>query len=170
MMMRNLTYENTGDITTHSFCVFTSCDSKYFKLYGVQFVYSLELNSAGSLCILHIINPDDETESIVQEVKNRLQSTTLIIIREMVDLANKTPDYQRTYYACSRYIILPELMKKYQFDIYLSDVDAFIKKDLVLLRKEYVNHDLAIFWRLNIEYTRRLLGGTVYIKNTPCDI
>ena len=133
----------------------------------MQFVYSLELNSAGSLCILHIINPDDETESILQEVKNRLQSTTLIIVREMVDLANKTPDYQRTYYACSRYIILPELMKKYQFDVYLSDIDAFIKKDLVLLRKEYVNHDLAIFWRLNIEYTRRLLGGTVYIKNTP---
>ena len=39
-----------------NFIVFTSCDTKYFKLYGSQFLTSLNLNSPGSHCILHVIN------------------------------------------------------------------------------------------------------------------
>ena len=146
------------------FAVFASCDSNYFMQHAEAFIASVELNSPGNAIVLHVINPSEQVQSEIVRIKGHLHSTNLTILEEYVDLDDCTEDEKRTYYASYRFVAASYYMQKSQRDLYISDIDAYVRKNLFIMRRQYEDYDLTLKTRLELEFDRKLLAGSILIK------
>lgn len=89
--------------------VFSACDSGYLG-YAISLIRSLDVFSPGFHFLLHIVNPSDDDLERLKLLSLALTTTRLSVSFERSDLSYLTSDQQRTYYACTRFLRLAELL------------------------------------------------------------
>lgn len=155
----------------HHFQIFTSCDKNYFLKYSCEFLASININSPGTKVVMHIINPDETVEEAFEDYRESFKAIEICLIREYVDLSDKTTQEKMAYYVNERFVALHDYVNNSKIDTYFSDIDAFIMKSLVIMRTEHKNCDVAIYLRPNHEDEfRKVLGGSIYFKYTEPSI
>ncbi|MTI08865.1 hypothetical protein [Curvivirga aplysinae] len=110
--------------------IFTSCNGVYWRKFGPDFLKAVE----GKAPIhLHLVNPEDGQE-------NALADTDLSYsIERQVERASSP------YYACGRFLVLPELLAKTNADIIMLDVDLIQIHDFKTLVQETEKGDISYF-------------------------
>jgi GT2 family glycosyltransferase len=109
---------------------FVSCDTQYLRLFGKAVAESVARN-IGLKCAVHIhvINPDAEAREILLGIRATLD-VPLFFSKEDTDLTRFDEDQRRTYYACARYLVLPDIQAAYELPILVADIDMLLVKGL----------------------------------------
>jgi len=104
--------------------VFACCDTVYFQKYAPAFVSSL--NAIGKDVHIHIMDWEEHDVTLFKKMKDKVDIKFTLTLQP-----NKTKqraEERRTYYACSRFIVLPTLLKS-AGKVMVLDIDMLIMKD-----------------------------------------
>jgi hypothetical protein len=109
---------------------FVCCDSQYLRLFGKAVAGSVAGN-IGLKCALHIhvVNPDADAGDLLSALRANLDMP-LFSSREDTEISHFDEYQRRTYYACARYLLLPELLAHYKLPILVADIDMLVVKGL----------------------------------------
>lgn len=117
-LFNNVEYINQP-LTSTSICI--SCDDLYFKKFGQYTILSCIRTAQSAHC--HIINPSEETKSIVLSLIALCPHISFSY--EHLDITNCNPYKLLTYYFCSRFFIAQDLMKNKNIDrLWVTDTDV----------------------------------------------
>ncbi|MFM0380147.1 hypothetical protein PQQ72_24375 [Paraburkholderia strydomiana] len=104
-----------------------AADSTYFCRYAKALVRSIERYGKGSILLhLHVVNPTPEAQSLMHLISKSAGATTST---EEVDLSGLNDVQRKTYYACARYLILPDVSSIYSCPIVVADMDQMLMAD-----------------------------------------
>jgi len=112
-------------INDTSLLIFSACDSNYLG-YAISLIRSLDVFSPGFQFLLHIVNPTETDMGRLKQLSLELVATRLSVSFEYSDLSGLTPDQQRTYYACTRFLRLAELLPEISIPVLCLDTDSLI--------------------------------------------
>jgi tetratricopeptide (TPR) repeat protein len=109
---------------------FVCCDSHYLRLFGKAVAEAVARN-IGLNCALHIhvVNPDVDAGDLLSALRANLD-IPLFFSREDTELSHFDEYQRRTYYACARYLVLPDLRAHYELPMLVADIDMLLVKNL----------------------------------------
>jgi hypothetical protein len=108
---------------------FAAADSTYFCRYAVQVANSIRKNSKCNVLIhFHVLNPDTEAERIIGLLK--ALGAPLAVTAETVDLSRLSTGARRAFYTCARYLVAPDIMRRYEAPLIIADIDQLIMSGL----------------------------------------
>ncbi|QCG92249.1 lipopolysaccharide assembly protein LapB [Azospirillum sp. TSH100] len=124
--------------------VYACCDAVYARKFLPTMVRSIAEDSGLDCAIaLHLVNPDAEAEAMVAALAAAHGADRFIILRETIDLS-PLGDNAKTYYACSRFLVLPDLLIRWQRPVLMLDVDLLAIRDLNPLLATSARSDLGM--------------------------
>jgi len=124
--------------------VYTSCDSRYLSLFGPTMLRSLvEESGLDATIVLHVVNPDAGAEAVLESLLRTHGAGRFVILRETVDLQPFGPQ-AKTYYACSRFLMLPDLLERFGRPVLMLDIDLMAIRDLKPLLARTEGADLGL--------------------------
>ena len=130
-------FENTGQAL-----FFAAADSVYFCRYARQVAASIAKATGGSAALhLHVVNPNEAAKALSAEI-SRLPGVS--VSSERVDIEGLDESEQKTYYACARYRLLPEVMGRTEHPVVTVDIDQLVMKDPTPLFRMAEGHDVAL--------------------------
>ena len=136
-----------GD-TSRACVVFMSCDVAYFDRFAHALVNSLRQNGRiDCLVHIHVVNPDAGMAAKVDRLRKALPGIDIVWSFEAVDLAAYA--MPKTYYACSRFLHLPALARRYDKPLLVLYMDMLVMRRLDGLLDSIAGMDAAL-----IEYDR----------------
>lgn len=124
--------------------LYASCDSRYFGLFVPTMLRSLveESRLDAAIC-LHVVNPDAACREAMLDLVRRYGPERFVLAEETVDLAPFGAQ-AKTYYACARFLLLPELLRRYGKPMLMLDVDLMAIRDLKPLLATSASADLGL--------------------------
>ncbi len=105
--------------------LFSACDSRYVD-FAIPLVRSVERFSPGFAVLLHVVNPTDDVRARLAALARELERTRLSVSYETVDLSGSSAELQRTYFACARFLRLPELLRQTNVPVLVLDADSLV--------------------------------------------
>ena len=124
--------------------VYACCDAVYARKFLPTMVRSIAEDSGLDCAIaLHLVNPDAEAEATVAALAAAHGADRFIILRETIDLSPLGGN-AKTYYACSRFLVLPDLLVRWRRPVLMLDVDLLAIRDLNPLLATSARSDLGM--------------------------
>lgn len=161
----------------YSLVVFACCDALYFVKFGIRLVQSLAAvaDDRPFLCHIHVVNPTPETVEQLQALSGSLELPLAWSLEQTTDLpeAIRTqliqPAFLNTYFACARFLRLPELLARYGVPILTVDVDAlFTASPFTMLSGMGVErYDVSIPDGTKLGPGREFFCNIVHHQGTP---
>lgn len=145
--------------------VISSIDSDYY-CYAEALIKSAELFSGGCDFHINIVNPTASVLKSVKLLSERLVSVRLAVSTQQVDFGDASNEEKITYYACSRYLLMSEIVVDDPGRVLLLDADSLIVGDLKDLELSATSSVTMICRLDNSKEYLRVAGGTIY---TECD-
>lgn len=111
--------------------VFAACDGTYFDRFASALLNSTHRNS-GLRCRfhLHVVNPPPDILDRLDACKAMLDGAEVVVSTEQVDVSDWGDEKRRTWFACTRFRLLPHLMEAYSAPILMVDTDLIVLRDL----------------------------------------
>ena len=148
---------------------FVSADSRYFELFAPAVCNALGSRAQVRIAIhIHVINPEPTIEASLARLR-RDCPLQILLSTELTQLDHLEARARRTYYACARFLALPELLRLYGRVILLADIDQLVVRSLRPLIDEFKGHDIGLLkFPLQITNILALLSATaVIVDSTP---
>jgi Flp pilus assembly protein TadD len=125
--------------------VLVGCDAGYGRRYLPSLAASLA-DRAGLDATLHahIVNPEADTAALVDRVGRDHPRLDLRLSHEILPLAGLSRNEANTYYACARFLRLPEILALDRHPVLVLDIDALVLADLGALVQSLATTDLAL--------------------------
>lgn len=148
--------------------ILTACDESYL-LYATALIRSLDAFSPGQQVLLHLINPTDEALSKVESLAGSLLATRLFYSFERTVV--QEAEAFRTYCACSRFLLLAELLEISPdgTQILTIDADALAVSPVVGDFSDKPEAEICLRRRDlqgRVEDHLRVAAGAVWVANT----
>lgn len=138
------TIEEGAATSARPLVVYASCDAVYAGKFLPAMVRSIVEDSGLDCAIaLHLINPDAATEATLAALTAAHGRERFIVLRETIDLA-PLGAFAKTYFACSRFLVLPDLLVRWQRPVLMLDVDLLAIRDLTPLLASSAHSDLGM--------------------------
>lgn len=148
--------------------LFASCDAKYFERFGAAFARSIWRN-AGLRCWIHIhvVNPTASCEALMRSLADEPGAGVIFYSTEQIDAA-PFGDEARTYYACARFLRLPDMITRYRRPLLVLDIDTIVLRDLSEFLMPLDGHDLALLGGEDkrFEIWNTYWAGVLYVAPT----
>jgi glycosyltransferase involved in cell wall biosynthesis/tetratricopeptide (TPR) repeat protein len=124
---------------------FVCCDGVYFDRFIEPAVRSCFQNSGVDFIIhIHLINRLGANESILLRLNELAPRNRLRVSEERVDLSRFNLSGQRSYYACRRFYLLPDLIRSYGRLLLCADVDQLIIGSVEPLLDQMRGYDVGL--------------------------
>lgn len=124
---------------------FICCDGFYFERFAEAAVSSCMRNSSVDFIIhIHLINRLASAASVLSRLRARVRPDRLRISEETVDLSAFDVAEQRTYYACRRFYLLPDLVARYGRLLLCVDADQLIVGSVEPLLDQMRGYDVGL--------------------------
>lgn len=149
-----------GDSFANSAFVFSS-NSGYFNKYFEYSYSTLCKTNENKIFVYHIINPDEETETLVAKYKN---NKNINFNFEYTSEENKRKDY----YASQRFYIAYEALNILNVPVFIFDIDTLFLKntDHLFIDDKWSTDLLGIKISPNVELPwQKIAAGAIYIPN-----
>jgi hypothetical protein len=158
---------NNFDVLFHSSPVgnflFVACDGKYWQEYGPAFCMSASDHAKN--VHVHLINPVDKDIKLAEDLDDKLSITVTMSSESSGEYCDALkyagPDALRSYYASSRFHVLPILLGLPNVEGILTlDIDSLIVKDF-----EWPFAELGLFLRPNEpQAAMKIAAGAVWTE------
>ena len=99
---------------------FVAGDSVYFCRYAAALSNSILRNAPGLLLHVHIVNPSEEALALAARLPG------ISVSSEKTDLDGLTELQCKTFYSCSRYLMLPDVLDCYSTTVLVCDFDQIV--------------------------------------------
>lgn len=120
-----------------------AADASYLHRFARPLAASLARWSGGGVLLhLHVVNPDREVPALLAELASG--PVPLSVSEEAVDLSSWEEDAHRSYYSCARYLLLPELLARYEAPILVADIDQMLLGDPAPLLARAAEGDVGL--------------------------
>lgn len=146
--------------------ILVSCDEKYFIEHFPPLAYSAV--GAGERIHAHVVNPTQECHGLAKILEEDIGATYSF---ERRDLSGVDP---RTYYACSRFLILPEFLHHGMPEALVLDTDCLIMNEIDW--SPFENVHAGLFFREALPGTHgwesqgtKIAAGAVYAKRSALE-
>lgn len=146
--------------------VFAACDDKYFIEHAPAFISST--NAIGLNTHIHVLNMSEDGKSLFSQISNKVDMKLTLSEGKIPNVANH--DEYRTYCACSRFLVLPNLLKN-AGKVLTLDIDCLVMKNF-----NFPNESIGYFPREPIAGTvgwenqgTRVAAGAVYFSVEALD-
>lgn len=131
--LRRISFDQDGLRSRHAACDLVlcfCCDIKYFRLFSAAVLRSIQQNAGLEAGLhIHVVNPDDAIAAEFEQL--RIKTTIpLSLSIERVDLSAFDDLQRKTYYSCSRFLVMPDLMQSISRPIILMDADQLVVRPL----------------------------------------
>ena len=124
--------------------LFLSGDSVYLKRYLEPAIRSFELRSGVSAAVhVHAVDPDDHTLRLVQSLRANC-TLPIGLSWETFDRELVEPGELRSFFSVARFLVLPEILSRYQTTVLMTDLDQVVVRDLSSIFREAEAHDAAL--------------------------
>lgn len=120
-----------------------SVDSRYWARFGGWFLAHVAERAPESRVHVHIVNPTDEDRGDLER-RRSARPDRLSWSSERIDLAVHAPGAETTYYACARFFVARELLRRTGVPVFITDIDARCTGELDADLRDGVGWDLAI--------------------------
>jgi len=142
-----------------------SSDSKYFLKFGLSFVKSAF--DAGVRNIhLHVVDPDEESFILLRRIQAEVGDITFTY-QETASL-KFSPD--KSFYACSRFLILPSLLDFYNRSMVVVDIDVAVVRDFNQKIDKLHCYDVGLrFSGIPVPWLN-VTGACVYVSGSQASI
>jgi hypothetical protein len=130
-----------------------SCYDIYFKLYGHKILYYFFNEAIKPRFHCNIVDPSVEIIQLLTNLSAINQNLTFSFFNtdDLIDINvgsfSDLRETKKTLYACSRFLILPEILNKFQAPVLIIDSDSIIQAPSVNIienLQKRVNADLSI--------------------------
>jgi tetratricopeptide (TPR) repeat protein len=122
--------------------VYVACDAAYFRIFAPSMLKSLFDNAGLDFAVaLHIINAGADTD--INALIEDFGRDRFAVIRENVDLS-AYGEQTKTYYACSRFLQLPDLMARWRRPMLMLDADLMAIRPLAPLLARSAGADIGL--------------------------
>ncbi len=116
------------------------CDAAYFEFFAPTYVASLAKHPGRALH-LHVVNPTEASFTIFETL--RLEHGGAVNLR----LTSENRSFgEAVYYACARFLRLPELLAAYRAPLIVVDIDATFTPPMLSLPESVTVGDVALFY------------------------
>jgi|GEM_PF-5035928 len=148
--------------------VFTSCDGRYFTKYIDAFANSLAKAHQTCLLHVHVVDPAPETQAQAEALRARHPSLPFRLTVE-TSPPHLNEAARRVYFACARFLRLPQLLEAYARPILMLDTDSVILRDIspLLAQARVEQADLALVFGIPREPWSRLWADILLAAPTP---
>jgi hypothetical protein len=146
--------------------VASACDGRYLD-YALPLIRSLDVFSPGFCFALHVVNPSADDLSRLEQFARVLVSTRLAISIESTDSADATQDELRCYYACARFLILPDLLGEFGLPVLCVDADSLVVNPIDFRFSDDADADVVVFCEQlydDVSAKRRVKNGTIVVQ------
>lgn len=150
--------------------VVVACDPGYL-FYAKALIRSIDFFSPGYDVVVVVINPSDRDIADLKAISVEVVHTSVSIVTNAIDLKGWSLDRRRAYYACARFIVLPQILKDAACPVICIDADSLVVNSLAHeITAAKPNPDIAI-WRRDLEANDlpdnlKVAAGVVAFFNT----
>jgi tetratricopeptide (TPR) repeat protein len=159
-------------VASRPLLAYVACDSRYFRLFAPTMVRSVAEDSRLDCAIvLHVVNPDAETDAAMEALAATYGRERFVLVRERVDLA-PFGDQAKTWYACSRFLFLPDLLARYGRPVLMLDIDLMAIRDLNPLLATSAGADIGMMTNAlkRMDVWSLLYADVVHLNPTPATL
>jgi len=142
------------------FVIYSSCDEKYVDAYVEGEVLSLEKRGKPQTFHLNIVGGSKACGEKIDVLRAKLKYVRLNYSIEHAPKLHST-----TYFACSRFVNALAVMKLYDQDLLISDVDIVFNERLDQVMSVMQKHDVGYYFYENAFPWLRHYATEVYVKN-----
>ncbi|CAK0749701.1 hypothetical protein CCP3SC1_180023 [Gammaproteobacteria bacterium] len=137
---------------------FVSCDEVYFNMAARRLIDSL-MRLEGEVCLhVNIVDPSPETKGVLAEIAaHRRLFGYSFFYSDAINRQTIAPPWdiirKKTIYACSRFFVLPEILKVYDKPVIILDVDQDVVSPTHQFIEEFskkFHHDVAVKFDTNL--------------------
>ncbi|WP_440464610.1 hypothetical protein [Psychrobacter sp. ASPA161_6] len=155
-----ITYINKSLPTNSQGCILVSCDFGYFSAYLKNILHTFDKNLTVHL---HLILPGSIEELNLSKISE--QHENIFVSYELID---ESIGNFRTYYSVSRYLILPEILNRYNLPTIVADADLdFLNIGLISVVTSVNDNEFALNIKDNdLPWLRVTAGFNVFGKHT----
>jgi len=160
----------------YGFVTLVSCDSRYLHAHAPAFISSCA--KAGNNVHLHVVNPEKGDWGFMRTIRTYASTRVnrdidITLSSEDTELSNLSAENLRTYYACNRFLVAPELMSRAagRLSLMITDIDCVFMKHV-----DQPEEQLGIFFREPLPGTvgweaegSRVAAGAVYCHSSAED-
>lgn len=138
---RSLSAEPAGE----GLVAFTSCDGRYFTKYIDALANSLAATTPDCGLHIHVVDPDGETSAHAERLRQRLPGLPIRLSAEPSP-PGLDAEQRRVYYACARFLRLPDLLEGYGKPLLMLDIDMVVLRGIapLLAQLDREDADLAM--------------------------
>jgi glycosyltransferase involved in cell wall biosynthesis len=124
---------------------FVCCDGVYFDRFIEPAVKScIESSEVDFIIHVHLMNRLSSNDRVLSRLNELAPRDRLRVSEERVDLSRFSLSEQRTYYACRRFYLLPDLMRSYGRLLLCADVDQLIIAPVGPLLERMRGYDVGL--------------------------
>ncbi len=151
----NLFAENIS--SEFDYLVTVSSDYKIFKSETSSFIDSLN-NTSANFCLVLLIHDTDQKylKKILSELQKKEIKNYIIYFED-----SKNYDFDlvetRTYFTSKRYLLVNEILLKFNKPVFLFDADSLILKDLNHYKNQYIKYDMSLHIKAELRYFDTIL-------------
>lgn len=141
-------------------CILISCDFGYFSAYLKNILHNFDKRV---IVHLHLILPNDIKELNLSKISEKYEN--IFISYEYID---KSIGNIKTYFSVSRYLILPEILNRYNLPTIVADADLdFSDADLLSVFTNVGDNQFALNTKDNdLPWLKVTAGFNVFGKDT----
>lgn len=114
--------------STDDFVVYAGCDSGYFRRFSAALVNSLAASGARARLHFHIVDADSDALAHLDRLRLRHPALTIDHSAEPSP-PHFSAEQRRTFYACARFLHLPDLLRLHGRPVLMVDVDLVMLRD-----------------------------------------
>jgi hypothetical protein len=120
--------------------VVAAADAGYMTRFAGDFLRSFqEMASPDMLLHLHVIEPDSESNALLDEL---VREEPRLKVSRQTEAVVGVPS---VYYACSRFLIAPSLIEHYRLPLLLTDIDITFRRPIGAITRLAEPFDVALF-------------------------
>jgi tetratricopeptide (TPR) repeat protein len=126
------------DGATPPWVVMAGADGGYFARFGARFARSVRARCGiAGVLHLHLVDPAPEHLAALAALRAELAPLRVEWTIERPDLP-PAPEARRTYYACARFLRLPQLLRRHRCPLVVLDIDSEVLRDLAPLTAQVI--------------------------------
>lgn len=150
--------------------VVVACDPLYLR-FAKALIRSIDFFSPGYDVVLVVINPSSGDHADLQALAEQARRTSVSIVAQTINVKTWSLERRRAYYACARFLVLPEILRGAPCPVICIDADSLVVNPLKpALVAETENPDIAL-WRRDLETSNlpdnlKVAAGVVAFFNT----
>ena len=178
-----------GESPQTDICFYVAADENYFNQYAKPLINSIRRHFTYFIHF-HLYNPSDDTKNwcVQNDISYSYEIVNLTYLNQAVQIYTNLPNHPemrrrrskmvkpgeniekiqhellKTYYACTRFVRLSELLKNPTYVIML-DADSLVRNKFDLLSKDY---DIHIYEKTHLSHVRykQHLASTIFYTGT----